>query len=61
MHARTTLIAVLLLSLVMPGTAAMTTAQSRDDSLAAQVDAHFAPWDKPETPGAGEIERARGR
>ena len=30
----------------------LTTAQPADDSLAARVDALFAPWDKPGTPGA---------
>lgn len=42
----------LLLCLAMPYGVRVTAAQALDDSLTAQVDAIFAPWDKPGTPGA---------
>ncbi len=60
-------IAALLLGLALLLAPRLTAAQAADDSLAVRVDALFASWDKPDTPGAavavardGEIVYQRG-
>ena len=52
MHPRKPLLAALLLALAMLIAPHLATAQAAGDSLAVRVDALFAPWDKPDTPGA---------